>query len=134
VVLSIWDGEGAVVVRIAEAPRRISYLGVRIGSKLGPKTAQTRIFRAHLDPRAPRNPDLARVRACGVAVATTLEDDTRAVACPIYQGGEVVAALAVVGSPRRIPNRSDSAITKHLRAVAASLSADLGSATGGRAR
>ena len=127
VVLSIWDGESAVVVRIAEAPRRISYLGIRIGSKLSPKAAQTRIFRAHVDPRALRNPDLARIRACGVAMATFPEDDTRAVACPIYQGGEVVAAIAVVGTPRRIPNRPDSAIAKYLRSAAEKLSGDLGS-------
>jgi IclR family pca regulon transcriptional regulator len=131
VVLSIWDGESAVVVRIAEAPRRTTYLGVRVGAKLSPRAAQARIFRAHSDPRARRNPDLARILASGVAVATLPKDETRAVACPIYQGGEVVAAMAVVGTPRRIPNRPDSAIVQYLRAVAAKLSADLGSAATG---
>jgi DNA-binding IclR family transcriptional regulator len=126
-VLSIWDGEGAVVVSIAEAPRRTSYLGIRIGSKLSTRTAQTRIFRAHLESRARRNPDLVRIRSSGVAVATIPEDETRAVACPIYQCGEVVAAIAVVGTPRRIPKDPDSVIAKHLRAVAEKLSSELGS-------
>jgi DNA-binding IclR family transcriptional regulator len=126
-VLSIWDGEGAVVVCIAEAPRRTSYLGVRIGSKLSRKTAQTRIFRAHFDPRATRNPELARILASGVAVATIPEDETRAVACPVYQCGEVVAAIAVVGTPRRIAKDPNSAIARHLRSVSEKLSRELGS-------
>ncbi len=138
VVLSIWDGESAVVVRLEEAPRRKTYLGVRIGSKLEPRTAQSRIFRAYVSPRAPRNPDLAKIRTHGVAVVTTPEDDVRAVACPIHQGGEVVAAMAVVGSPRRISKSPYSAIANSLRNAAEKLSAELGgpdengSATGPR--
>jgi DNA-binding IclR family transcriptional regulator len=135
VVLSIWDGESAVVVRVAEAPRRGTYLGIRIGSKLSAKTAQTRVFRAHFDPRAARKPDLAAILAHGIAVATILEDEVRAIACPVYQGGEVVAAMAVVGTPRRIPTRPNSAIAMHLRRATQQLSTDLGSPdSGGPAR
>jgi len=127
ILLSIWDGKSAVVVRIAEAPRRITYFGVRIGSKLGPETAQTRVFRAHLSPRANENPDLAAILRHGIAIVTTIEDDVRVVACPIRQNGEVIAAMAVLGTPRRIPKGPDSTIAKHLRAAVDKLSAELGS-------
>ena len=126
VVLSIWDGQSAVVVRIAEAPRRTTYLGVRIGSKLGPKTAQSSVFRAYLSPRAFKKAEFAGFLRHGVVIVTNPEDDVRAVACPIHQNGEVVAVMAVVGTPRRIPKGPDSTIANHLRMAADKLSGELG--------
>ena len=141
VVLSIWDGEAPVIVRMAEAPRRTTYLGVRIGSKLGPGTAQCRVFRAYLAPDPAKHPDLAEIVQRGVAVVTNPEDDVRAVACPIHQGGQVVAVMALLGTPRRISRSPDSPIASRLRAAADTLSAELSgspapgpSARRGRAR
>jgi DNA-binding IclR family transcriptional regulator len=141
VVLSIWDGEAPVVVRISEAPRRTTYLGVRIGSRLGPRTAQCRIFRAYLSPAPLKSPDLAEIVKHGVAIVTNPEDDVRALACPIHQGGQVVAAMALLGTPRRIPRSPGSSIASRLRAAAEKLSAELNgslvpgpSAQGGRSR
>ena len=63
----------------------------------------------------------------GVAIVTDPEDDVRAVACPIHQGGVVVAAMAVVGTLRRIPRGPNSPIANYLRTAADKLSGELGS-------
>jgi len=46
-VLSIWDGEGSVVVRVADAPRRLVYIGVRVGSRGGGVGGRLRVEGAH---------------------------------------------------------------------------------------
>lgn len=126
-VLSIWDGEGSVVVRVADAPRRLVYIGVRVGSRLGPDTAQYRIFEVFMDPfAAALRVDLASIVRDGCVVSTTLDDEIRAIGAPIFQGGVVVAALAVVGTPRRIPSSVDAEPARLLRSVAGEISSELG--------
>lgn len=127
--LSIWDGDGAVVVRTAEAPRRLPYIGVRIGSRLPGESAQSRIFLAYLDPQAAEKPELATILEHGSVVSNTSDGEIRAVGCPIFQGSQPVAAIAVVGTPRRIPEDPRSDLALYLKRIANRISHELGEST-----
>src|SRR5919106_5841424 len=47
-VLSVWDGEAPVVVRVAENPERLVRVVVAAGSRLPRDSAQGKVFRAFL--------------------------------------------------------------------------------------
>src|SRR3954462_14506982 len=87
VVLSIWDGESPIVVRIADNTDRLVHIVVRTGSRLERTPAQGKVFRAfagngsngadELDAR-----ELQRILRSRVAVNTQTHDGIRAVATP----------------------------------------------------
>jgi DNA-binding IclR family transcriptional regulator len=128
VVLSIWDGESPIVVRVADNTDRIVHIIVRTGSRLErANSAQGKVFLAfesdgsELDPR-----ELARIRKTRVAVNTQTRDGIRAVATPIVQDREVIATMAVVGTIANLPERESSKLAVRLRETADQLSAELG--------
>jgi DNA-binding IclR family transcriptional regulator len=128
VVLSIWDGESPIVVRVADNTDRIVHIIVRTGSRLErTDSAQGKVFLAfesdgsELDPR-----ELARIRKTHVAVNTQTRDGIRAVATPIVQDREVIATMAVVGTIANLPEREGSKLAVRLRETADQLSAELG--------
>ena len=128
VVLSIWDGESPIVVRVADNTDRIVHIVVRTGSRLQrTDSAQGKVFLAfsgaggELDAR-----ELQRILRSHVAVNTQTHDGIRAVATPIFQDREAIAAMAVVGTIANLPDRDSSALAKRLRGSAELLSAELG--------
>jgi DNA-binding IclR family transcriptional regulator len=131
VVLSIWDGESPIVVRVADNTDRIVHIVVRTGSRLERTSAQGKIFRAFvgnggsdalvLEPR-----ELRRIMRSHVAVNTQTHDGIRAVATPIFQDREAIAAMAVVGTIANLPERDTSPLALRLRETAEQLSAELG--------
>src|ERR671933_1018340 len=100
VVLSIWDGESPVVVRVDDNTDRLVRIIVRTGARL-PRTtsAQGKIFLAfggegtELD-RA----DRASILEHRVAVNSQVVDGIRAIATLVFKGDEIAAAMAVVGT------------------------------------
>ena len=50
----------------------------------------------------------------------------QAVATPVFQDRELLAAMAVVGTTASLPDEPDGEIARHLRAAAEQLSAALG--------
>ena len=92
----------------------------------GTDSAQAKIFRAFsgqgdvLDSR-----ELGRIAACRIAV-NTQQDGIRAVATPVFQDREVVAAMAVVGTIANLPEHEDSKLAARLRRTAEKLSGELG--------
>ena len=127
VVLSIWDGDSPIVMRVADNTDRVVHIIVRTGSRLHrTESAQGKIFRAFsgqedvLDPR-----ELRRITTSRVAV-NTQSDGIRAVATPVFQEGEVIAAMAVVGTIANLPEREDSKLALRLRETAELLSGELG--------
>src|SRR5690606_40881972 len=52
VVLSVWDGEGTIVVRVDDNANRLVRISIRAGSRLSLESAQGRLFYAFLDPEA----------------------------------------------------------------------------------
>lgn len=128
VVLSIWDGESPVVVRVDDSSDRLVRIDVRTGTRLPRATsAQGKVFLAfgpdanELD--APEREEIVRTR---VAINSEVDDGIRAIAAPIFQEREITAAMAVVGTITSLPEEPDSTIAAHLRATAEALSAELG--------
>jgi len=128
VVLSIWDGESPIVVRVADNTDRVVHLVVRTGSRLHrSESAQGKVFLAfgggggELSER-----ELQRILSTRVSVNTQTRDGIRAVATPVFQDREAIAAMAVVGTIANLPERESSQLAQRLREAAELLSAELG--------
>jgi DNA-binding IclR family transcriptional regulator len=129
VVLSIWDGDAPVVVRVDDNTDRLVRIIVRTGARLPRATsAQGKIFLAFGtdDDEDLPAPERAAILEHRVAVNSQVVDGIRAIATPVFQGDDLVAAMAVVGTIASLPNEPDSLTAKRLRAAAEGLSAELG--------
>jgi DNA-binding IclR family transcriptional regulator len=128
VVLSIWDGESPIVVRIADNTDRVVHIVVRTGSRLArAESAQGKTFLAFSgggDELGER--ELRRILSSHIAVNTQTADGIRAVATPVFQDRDVIAAMAVVGTIANLPEREGSPLAVRLRETAEQLSAELG--------
>ena len=123
-VLSVWDGEAPVVVRVDDNTDRLVRINVRTGSRLPLDSAQGKIFRAHLG--APHDDEAVAVREAGVAFNARTVEGIAALAAPVFQGDEVVATMALVGTTASIAPDLDSGVATRLRELADALSAELG--------
>lgn len=128
VVLSIWDGESPIVVRVADNTDRIVHIVVRTGSRLErTDSAQGKVFLAftgHGEELPPR--ELKRILASRVAVNTQTRDGIRAIATPVFQDREVTATMAVVGTIANLPESDTSKLALRLRETADQLTSELG--------
>jgi DNA-binding IclR family transcriptional regulator len=128
VVLSIWDGDAPIVVRVDDNTDRVVHIVVRTGSRLPRRTsAQGKVFltfSGHGDELAAKEHE--RVRQTGIAINTQNEDGIRAIATPIFQDRECVATMAVVGTIANLPARESAPLCRRLRETAEILSAELG--------
>ena len=66
----------------------------------------------------------ARIRASRVAVNSRVVQGIRAVATPVFQETELVAAMALVGTTASLPDDAGSAVAAALREAAEVLSAE----------
>jgi|SRR5215208_881916 len=123
-VLSVWDGEAPVVVRVAENHERLVRIVVAAGSRLPPDSAQGKVFRAFLD--GADDPETAGVRSGRLAANAVVVEGVTAVAAPVFQGEEIVATLALVGTSAGIDARPEGAMAEALRDAAEALSTELG--------
>jgi DNA-binding IclR family transcriptional regulator len=117
-VLSIWDGEAPVVVRVDDNTDRLVRINVRAGSRLPLDSAQGKMFRAYLSDELPE------IRREGLAFTERVVEGIAALAAPVFQGDEIVATMALVGTAAAI--EPDARLGSALRAAAANLSAELG--------
>ncbi len=138
VVLSVWDGDNAVVVRADDNTDRTTRVSVRTGSRL-PRTgsAQGRVFCAFLpadeipglDGRLRDDPDLhrelTRIRRDGICSYAAPVSGVRSIAAPVFRGQVLVAAMAVVGTIAWVPDGPGSAQAQALRRTTADVSAEL---------
>lgn len=122
-VLSVWDGEAPIVVRVDDSTDRVVRIHVRTGSRLGIDSAQGKVFRAY-PPLS--EPGLAEVAETGLAYSVSRIEGMAAIAAPVFQAEEIVAALALVGTETAISKARDGAGGKVLRRVASELSSLLG--------
>jgi DNA-binding IclR family transcriptional regulator len=128
VVLSVWDGAQPTVVRVDDNTDRLVRIVVRTGARL-PRSdsAQGKIFLAFgpdADELAPREREL--IHETRIAVNSQVVEGIRAIATPVFQGGEVAAAMALVGTIASLPDDPRSEAAVRLRAAAEALSAELG--------
>jgi DNA-binding IclR family transcriptional regulator len=129
VVLSIWDGESPIVVRVADNTDRVVHIIVRTGSRLDrTSSAQGKAFLAFAGDGAELDAkELARIRRTRITINTQTEDGIRAIATPVFQDRGVIATMAVVGTIANLPERETSTLATRLRETAEQLSAELGS-------
>lgn len=123
-VLSVWDGEAPVVVRVDDNTTRLVRIIVATGSRLPLDSAQGQVFRAFLGED--EDPALARVREERLAHYAAVVDGIAALAAPVFQGEDIVATLALVGTSASVETASDGPMARHLRDAAENLSAELG--------
>jgi DNA-binding IclR family transcriptional regulator len=128
VVLSIWDGDSPVVMRVADNTDRVVHIVVRTGSRLARTTsAQGKVFLAFAaEGEGLGEKEAARVRETRIAVNTQNEDGIRAIATPIFQDRDCIATMAVVGTIANLPARENAPLCLRLREMADILSAELG--------
>lgn len=130
-VLSVWDGEAPVVVRVDSNTSRLVRIIVSTGSRLPPGSAQGKVFRAFMDPDE-ADPELEQVRRLRVAYYGAVVDGIAALAGPVFQGPEIVAALALVGTSASIDPDPAAPLATALRDAADALSTELGFVEPGR--
>lgn len=130
-VLSVWDGEAPVVVRAVENSERLVRIVVAAGSRLPLDSAQGKVFRAFLDDSDAR---LDGVRDGRLAIDSSVVQGVTALASPVFQGEEIVATIAVVGTTASIDSSPRSPMAQALLRAAESLSTELGFVEGGRSR
>jgi len=124
-VLSVWDGEAPVVVRVDANTSRLVRIIVSTGSRLPLDSAQGKVFRAFLNPADP-DPELERVRRDRVAHYGAVVEGIGALAGPVFQGPEIVATLALVGTAASIDADPKAPLAQALRDAADGLSTELG--------
>lgn len=124
-VLSIWDGESPVVVRSNDNSTRSITVRVREGYRLGPTSAQTKIFMAAGTSLRTTNgvvhslgaAEAKRILAHPALIHTNRELGIRTIAAPVYFGDKITAVMAIVGTTATVP---DDIASRHVaRLVAA---------------
>src|SRR3954451_20544843 len=121
-VLSVWDGEAPVVVRVHYAGAgRIVRIVVATGSRLPVESAQGLVFRAHMGP-ATRSSRLKTVRRERFAHFPDVVEGIAAIASPVFRGEEIVATMALVGTAAAIAKGPRAAMSRQLIAAADGLS------------
>jgi DNA-binding IclR family transcriptional regulator len=128
-VLSIWDGEAPVVVRVEDNTDRIVRIVVRAGTRLPTDSAQGKVHCA-FNPEAGGpgmgGAELAAIRSSRVAVNSRVVEGIRAIAAPVFQDRQLAAAMALVGTAAAIPEDPASPLAAALLEAADVLSAELG--------
>jgi DNA-binding IclR family transcriptional regulator len=124
-VLSVWDGEAPVVVRVDANTSRLVRIVVTTGSRLPLDSAQGKVFRAFMDPEA-GGAEIEDVRRRRVAHYGAVVEGIGALAAPVFQGPEIAATLALVGTAASIGPDPDAPLARALREAADALSTELG--------
>jgi IclR family pca regulon transcriptional regulator len=125
IVLSVADGGAATVSRVSEAPRRSVVISPRLGMRLDPLgSAQGVLITALTTDGATLERDLlTRVRATRMAML--VDGNFGVIAAPVFQGGTLVATMAVLGLPDDV-NEATTDKVEALRRAAERVSAELG--------
>ncbi|MFC8140805.1 IclR family transcriptional regulator [Streptomyces paradoxus] len=138
IVLSVWDGESATVVRSVDNTDHMVRISVRVGSRLNlTSSAQGRVFLAFLPPEQvptlPRsvrkselNEELEAIRKHGLSVNSPTVNGVRTVAAPIFEGDTISGTLAIVGTTATVSDDVTSPMAQALLETARALSQRLG--------
>jgi DNA-binding IclR family transcriptional regulator len=127
-VLSVWDGDAPVVIHVDDSTDRIARVVVRVGSRLPLRdSAQGQIFAAFSPGAADDEGEgLAEVRSSGIAVSSDVIPGIRALAAPVFQDRDLVAAVALVGTTASLPEEHSSPLAEQLSICAQAITAELG--------
>lgn len=127
VALSVWDGEGPVIVRVEHFADRIVHIHIRTGARLPADiSAQGRVFRTYLGEPGGEHDD-EEVRRTGVAFSSEIEPGIRAVSAPVFDGDGITAVVTLVGTEASVPANPQSLQATALRDTAKQISEAIGS-------
>jgi|GEM_PF-861954 len=131
VVLSIWDGEAPVVVRVDDGTERVIRVSVRAGARLDRfGSAQGRVFCAFLpDSNVPELPDelkrstkfrseITAIKESRIGVNVSELHGVRTIAAPVFADGVIVAVMALVGTTTTLSDSVTSPAARALRRAA----------------
>ncbi len=128
-LLSVWDGTAPVVVLIEDNTGRAIRIGVARGRRLPLTSAEGMVFRAFMADYLP-GPELEEIYRERIAFFEDVAQGLVAYAAPVFQGENIVAAMALVGTAgaMRVDDHAlaDSRMALTLRDAADALSAELG--------
>jgi DNA-binding IclR family transcriptional regulator len=124
-VLSVWDGEAPVVVRVDDNTSRLVRIIVSTGSRLPSDSAQGQVFRAFMEPPG-TDPGLDTIREAGMAHYAAVVDGIAALAAPVFQGEDIIATIALVGTTASVQTAVGGETARALRDAAGNLSTELG--------
>ena len=115
-------------MRVDDNTDRVVHIIVRTGSRLArTSSAQGKVFLAFsAEPEELAAKEAGRIRDARIAINTQTEDGIRAIATPIFQDRDCVAAMAVVGTIANLPAKESAPLCLRLRETADILSAELG--------
>ncbi|WP_067176010.1 IclR family transcriptional regulator [Microtetraspora niveoalba] len=139
VVLSVWDGDSAVVVRVDDNTDRIIRVSVRTGTRLSrTESAQGRVFcaflpegevpglAAELEASPELRRELERIREEMISANTPSVNGVRTIAAPVFRDRIPIATMAVVATTDSVPPGSGSPAAEALKRVTAQITAELG--------
>jgi DNA-binding IclR family transcriptional regulator len=139
VLLSIWDGAQAVVVRVEDRTDRVIHVTVTQGSRLAPgTTAQGTVFCAFLSDKVfpgraallEESPKLAatldQIRERGFGLNSPERTGVRTIAAPVFDGNSICATIAIIGTVTTLPESENSEAVKSLLSTASELGSVLG--------
>jgi DNA-binding IclR family transcriptional regulator len=127
VALSVWDGEGPVIVRAEHVAGRIVQIHIQTGARVPAKTsAQGRVFLTYLGQADEPGGD-EEVRRTGVAFSSRIEPGIRAVSAPVFNGDGIAAVITLVGTEASVPEDPQSLQAVALRDTAKQISEAIGS-------
>ena len=139
VVLSVWDGDCAVVVRVDDNTDRVIRVSVRTGTRLpGTGSAQGRVFcaflperevpglTAELDAGPGLRDELEHIRSAGISANTPSVNGVRTIAAPVFRGRAPVAAMAVIATTASVPEGGEGPVAEALLRTTRAVGAELG--------
>ncbi|GAB3562481.1 IclR family transcriptional regulator [Amycolatopsis endophytica] len=117
-VISLWGSSGPVVSRTEEDPTRSVLVTVRVGTQLGLRSAQAKVFLAFLadqlrvdrllatlgpEEREELTAELAEVRRTAMSSDHLVDSGITAVATGVFDEYGICATVAIVGTVRTLP-------------------------------
>jgi DNA-binding IclR family transcriptional regulator len=142
VTLSLWSFFGPIVTLVAEPSTHLALLTVRVGTRLGRESAQTRLFLAlsqeegiaeqFLAPLAPRDrqemeASFAEIRKTGICRVHLPNIDAVGIAAPVFDHHGLAATIALLGTVSSLPI-GGSPQEEALAGTVAAVTAEMGGA------
>ncbi|HVT66851.1 MAG TPA: helix-turn-helix domain-containing protein [Trebonia sp.] len=142
VTLSLWSAFGPIVSLVSEPSTHPVLLTVRVGTRLGPESAQTRLYLAlseeagiaeqFLAPLAPRDrqevtASFAEIRKTGICRVPLPNIDAVGIAAPVFDHHDIAATIALLGTVSSL-SITGSPHEDALADAAAAVTAEMGGA------
>ncbi len=140
-MLTVWDGTGPIAIRVNDDTDQLVSLKVREGSRLPSyDSAAGLVFLAFYEPARERLAqegakaargledragELERIRTEGIEYSEVLMG-LRSIAAPVFQAGELVGALSILGTVAQLPLEGHTPETEELLTITRDLSDALG--------